>query len=436
MPHDKPSPRETALRLLGQVLESNRTLANAFEADRALAQMSVRDRALARLLLLTVLRRLGQLDDLIDRRLDNPLLGGAKAGRTARNILRLGAAQLIFLKTPPHAAVDTSVLLADTRNTRRFKDLINAVLRRIADSGSLEVKEQDAERLNTPDWMWQRWCNEFGEDTTRAIAAAQLIEPPLDISVKASPGLWTKPLDASLLPTGSLRRSVGGDVSSLPGYKAGEWWVQDAAAALPASLLGNIQRKTVVDLCAAPGGKTAQLAAMGAEVIAVDNSARRLDRLQTNLRRLRLNAASVVADATTWRPDAPCDAVLLDAPCTATGTMRRHPDVARSKSEADSARMVELQNQLLTAAVDMLSPEGLLIYAVCSLEPEEGPDRIAALLSSGAPLVPVPVTAKELPTLGEAIRPDGFLRTTPALWPDRGGLDGFFVARLKKLVAQ
>jgi 16S rRNA (cytosine967-C5)-methyltransferase len=398
--------------------------------------MSARDRAFARLLLLTVLRRLGQLDDLIDRRLDKPLLGGAKAGRTARNILRLGAAQLVFLKTPPHAAVDTSVLLADTRNTRRFKDLVNAVLRRIADTGSLEVETQDAACLNTPDWLWRRWSSEYGENGTRAIAAAHMREPPLDISVKASPELWAKRLNASLLPTGSLRRPAGGDITSLPGFSDGEWWVQDAAAVLPARLLNNVRGKTVVDLCAAPGGKTAQLVAMGAEVVAIDKSARRLDRLRSNLRRLHLAATPLVADATSWRPATPCDAVLLDAPCTATGTMRRHPDVGRSKSEADIARMVELQNQLLTAAVDMLNPGGLLIYAVCSLEPEEGPDRIMALLSNGAPLVPVPVTAKEMPTLGKAIRSDGFLRTTPAQWPDRGGLDGFFVARLKKLAAQ
>lgn len=418
------------------MLESNRTLTDALEADRQLAQMSARDRAFARLLLLTVLRRLGQLDELIDRRLDNPLLGGAKAGRTARNILRLGAAQLIFLKTPPHAAVDTSVVLADTRNTRRFKDLVNAVLRRIADTGSVEVKTQDAARLNTPDWLWRRWCSEYGEHGTRAIAAAHMRESPLDISVKASPELWAKRLNASLLPTGSLRRPAGGDITSLPGFSDGEWWVQDAAAAIPARLLGNVKGKAVVDLCAAPGGKTAQLAAMGAEVVAVDKSARRLDRLRSNLLRLQLPATPLVADATAWRPSTLCDAVLLDAPCTATGAMRRHPDIGRSKSETDIARMAELQSELLSAAVDMLTPGGLLVYAVCSLEPEEGPERIAALLASGALLVSVPVTTEELPTLGEAIRSDGFLRTTPALWPDRGGLDGFFVARLKKLAAR
>ena len=436
MPHDKDSPRATALALLDQVLETGRTLAEALEADRRLARMSARDRSFFHLLVLTVLRRLGQLDDLIDQRLEDPQLGGAKAGRTARNILRLGAAQLVFLKTPPHAAVDTSVALADTRNARRFKDLVNAVLRRIADSGSEEVEAQDAARLNTPDWLWHRWCGEYGEDRTRAIAAAHLNEPPLDISVKVSPELWAKRLQANLLPTGSLRRLAGGDIASLPGFSDGEWWVQDAAAALPARLLGNVKGKSVVELCAAPGGKTAQLAANGAEVVAVDKSARRLDRLRSNLRRLHLQATPIVADATKWRPPTPFDAVLLDAPCTATGTMRRHPDIARSKSVTDIERMAQLQSQLLTAAVDMLTPGGLLVYAVCSLEPEEGPDRIEALLASGASLVPVPITTDELPMLHEAIRPDGFMRTTPALWPDRGSLDGFFVARFKKLEAR
>ncbi len=436
MPHDTPSARDSALTLLGQVLESSRALPDAFEADRQLTQLSPRDRAYSRLLVLTVLRRLGQLDDLIDRRLDDPQLGGAKAGRTTRNILRLGTAQLVFLKIAPHAAVDTSVALADTRTTRRFKDLVNAVLRRIADTGSTEAKAQDAARLNTPDWLWHRWCGEYGEDGTRAIAAAHLNEPPLDISVKSSPKLWTRPLGASLLPTGSLRRSTGGDVTSLPGFNAGEWWVQDAAAALPARLLGNVHGKTVIDLCAAPGGKTAQLAAMGAEVVAVDKSARRLDRLKANLRRLRLSATPITADATKWRPSTPCDAILLDAPCTATGTIRRHPDVARIKSVTDIAHAIHLQDQLLTAAVDMLNPGNVLVYAVCSLEPEEGPERIASLLSSGAPLERVPILAKELPMLDQALTSDGFLRTTPALWPDRGNLDGFFVARLRKVAAR
>jgi 16S rRNA (cytosine967-C5)-methyltransferase len=435
VPNDIPSPRVIALDLLCQVLERSSALSDLLEVDPRLALMSARDRGFAHLLVLTVLRRLGQLDDLIDRRLDDPQLGGAKAGRIARNILRLGAAQLVFLKTPPHAAVDSSVVLAENRQVRRFKKLVNAVLRRISETGLTEVNSQDAARLNTPDWLWKRWCNAFGEESARAIAMTHLDEAPLDISVKASPELWAKRLEARELPTGSIRRAAGGDVVSLPGFSEGEWWVQDAAAALPARLLGNVQGKVVIDLCAAPGGKTAQLAAKGAEVVAVDKSAQRLARLQSNLNRLHLQATTVVADATTWRPDTTCDAVLLDAPCTATGTIRRHPDVARSKVETDVARMVLLQDKLLRSAVEMLSPGGTLVYAVCSLNSEEGLARISSLLNDGAPLTPTPILKNELPMLSEAITSDGFLQTTPALWSSRGGLDGFFVARLTRHTA-
>ena len=432
MLHDKSSPRAVALYLLSQVLERGRALPDLLEANPQLALMSARDRGFAHLLVLTVLRRLGQLDDLIDRKLDDPQLGGAKAGRITRNILRLGVAQLIFLKTPPHAAVDSSVVLAESKQVRRFKKLVNAVLRRISETGLTEVNSQDAARLNTPDWLWNRWCDTFGEENARSISTAHLDEAPLDISVKDSPELWAKRLSARELPTGSIRRAGVGDIVSLPGFSEGEWWVQDAAAALPARLLGNVQDKVVIDLCAAPGGKTAQLAAKGAEIIAVDKSAQRLARLQSNLNRLHLQATMVVADATTWRPDATCDAVLLDAPCTATGTIRRHPDVARSRVENDVARMALLQDKLLRSAVEMLSPGGTLVYAVCSLNWEEGPERILSLLNNGAPVTPTPILKNELPMLNEAITSDGYLQTTPALWPNRGGLDGFFVARLTR----
>ena len=432
MLHDKSSPRAVALYLLSQVLERGSALPDLLEANPRLATMSARDRGFAHLLVLTVLRRLGQLDDLIDRKLDDPQLGGAKAGRITRNILRLGVAQLIFLKTPPHAAVDSSVVLADSNQARRFKKLVNAVLRRISETGLSEVNSQDAARLNTPDWLWNRWCDTFGEENARSISISHLDEAPLDISVKDSPELWAKRLSARELPTGSIRRAGVGDIVSLPGFSEGEWWVQDAAAALPARLLGNVQDKVVIDLCAAPGGKTAQLAAKGAEIIAVDKSAQRLARLQLNLNRLHLRATTVVADATKWRPNVTCDAVLLDAPCTATGTIRRHPDVARSRVESDIARMALLQDKLLRSAVEMLSPGGTLVYAVCSLNWEEGPARILSLLNNGAPLTPTPILKNELPMLNEAITSDGYLQTTPALWPNRGGLDGFFIARLTR----
>ena len=419
------SARSVALELLDAVLRGKRALDEALADHAGLAALERRDRAFARLLVATVLRRLGQIDDVIGRCLERPL--SRRAART-RGILRLGVAQLLFIETPAHAAVDTAVALAGGPH----KKLVNAVLRRISRDGAAWRDGQDAARLNTPDWLWDSWVAAYGETTTRAIAAAHLREPPLDITAKGDVGDLAKILDAEILPTGSLRRASVGAVAELPGFADGDWWVQDAAAALPARLLGDVRGRTVIELCAAPGGKTAQLAADGARVTAIDRSKARLARLRENLHRLGLDARVVAADACDWRPEAPAEAVLLDAPCSATGTIRRHPDVARLKTPDDVARLAALQDRLLDAALDMLAPGGVLVYASCSLQPEEGPERIAALLARRADIHRVPVLASELDGAGELISTDGDLRTLPCHWADRGGMDGFFAARLKR----
>ncbi len=421
------SARAVALELLDAVLRGRRALDEALADHAGMAALERRDRAFARLLVATVLRRLGQIDDLIGRCIERRL--SRRAWRT-RDILRLGAAQLLFIETPAHAAVDTAVALADEPH----KKLVNAVLRRLARDGAAWRDGQDAARLNTPDWLWDSWVAAHGESATRAIAAAHLREPPLDITAKGTTGdarALAKVLDAEILPTGSLRRAGLGAVTELPGFADGQWWVQDAAAAMPARLLGDVKRRAVIELCAAPGGKTAQLAAGGARVIALDRSKARLARLRENLHRLRLDARVIAADACVWRPDAPADAVLLDAPCSATGTIRRHPDVARLKTPDDVARLAALQERLLDAALDMLAPGGVLVYAACSLQPEEGPERSAALLARRGDIHRVPILASELGGAGELISADGDLRALPHHWDDRGGMDGFFAARLK-----
>jgi 16S rRNA (cytosine967-C5)-methyltransferase len=299
------------------------------------------------------------------------------------------------------------------------------------------VAAQDAARLNTPDWLWHSWTAAYGEPRARAIAAAVASEPPLDISVKADAPeevrVWAERLEAEVLPTGSLRRALA-NVATLPGYAEGAWWVQDAAAAIPATLLGlpdaSLAGVQVIDLCAAPGGKTAQLAARGARVTAVDLSPARMRRLRENLARLGLAAETVVADAATWRPAAPADAVLLDAPCSATGTLRRRPDVAWLKGPEDVTKLAAVQDRLLRAALTMLRPGGTLVYCTCSLEPEEGEARIAALLAGGAAASLAPIAAAEVGGLAELVAPDGTLRTLPCQLAERGGLDGFYVARL------
>ena len=418
--------RAAAVEALGRVLRRRLTLDEALD----LTGLEERDRAFARLLVAGTLRRLGQIDDLLGQCLEHPL--PAKAA-IAGDILRIGAAQLLFLDTPAHAAVDTAVDMTRAAGLTAQVKLVNAVLRRLCREGRKMAEAQDAALLNTPAWLWQSWSEAYGEETCRAIVAAHLTEAPLDFSVKTDLAAWALVLEAEPLPTGSLRRAPGGLVTALPGFAEGAWWVQDAAAALPARLLGDVEGLTVVDLCAAPGGKTAQLAAAGAHVVALDRSAKRLEKLTANLARLSLTAETVVADAALWQPPEPLDAVLLDAPCSATGTLRRHPEAAWAKSAAEVAKLSAAQDRLLMAAVEMLKPGGKLVFCTCSLQPEEGEQRIEALLASGAPVRREAITAAEVGSLAELISPAGDLRCLPCHLGDSGGMDGFFAARLIRL---
>jgi 16S rRNA (cytosine967-C5)-methyltransferase len=424
-----PTARSVALDLIGAVLRRKRPLDDAIEDNPSMRELAGRDRAFARLLVATVLRRLGQIDTLIAGCLSMPLTARAAA---VHDILRLGVAQLLFLRTPPHAAVATSVDLAHHRGYLSHKGLVNAVLRRLSVEGPALIDQQDVPRLNTPDWLWQSWSRTYGEPVARAIAASHLREAALDLTLRDDAEIWCDKLQGILLPTGTLRRAAGGSLVALPGYAEGAWWVQDAAAALPARLFGGISGDDVVDLCAAPGGKTAQLAAAGARVTAVDRSTRRLERLVANFQRLALPIKAVAADALTWRPPRPVDAVLLDAPCSTTGAIRRHPDVPHLKVPDDVARLAVVQDNLLRAAIDMLRPGGTLIYCTCSLEPEEGPERIVGLLEAGAPVVRRRIDPNEIGVPPEWITIEGDLRTLPCHFGEFDGIDGFFCARLLK----
>ncbi len=401
-----------ALQLLRAVTDQHRSLDEAL--DRLAGEP--RDRAAAHRLAATVLRRAGTLDAVLE-----PHLRRAPPD-AVRLILRLGAAQLLLLDTPPHAAVATSVELARAQKLAPFAGLVNAVLRRVAVGGAAALAELDGPRLDTPPWLWASWGAQ-----ARAIATAHQSEAPLDLTML--PGA-PPPEGGSLLPTGSVRLPAGTRVVDLPGLAAGHFWVQDAAAALPARLLAAQPGERVADLCASPGGKTAQMAAAGAAVIAVDASEARLPRLRENLQRLGLGAEIVHADATAWRPPDLLDAVLLDAPCSATGTIRRHPDLPHIKREADLPGLTEGQDRLIEAAAKILRLGGRLVYAVCSLQPEEGAGRVRTALRAG--LRADPFSAEELALLPEARTAEGHLRTTPAMWAERGGMDGFFCARFVK----
>ncbi len=400
--------RDAAFSLLHAVLAKGAMLDTAL--DR-LPRLDPRDRAAAHRLAACVLRHAGTLDEVLD-----PFLR-RRPPDEVRQILRLGAAAFLFLESPAHAAVATSVELTKSKKLAPFSGLVNAVLRKLVAQGPGVLEELDTPRLDTPAWAWASWGTQ-----ARAIAGAHAHEAPLDIS--ALPGFT--PQGGETLPTGSYRFPPGTSVHEVPGFTEGKVWVQDAAAALPARLLTPAPGERVLDLCAAPGGKTAQLAAAGAVVTAVERDKARLATLQGNLKRLGLTAELVTADATAWRPAETFPAILLDAPCSATGTIRRHPELLHLRKPQDFARVTALQDKLLDAAAAMLAPGGRLIYAVCSLQPEEGAARIdAACARLGLKRAPL-----SLPELPEAVTPQGDIRTHPGLWPERGGMDGFFIARL------
>ena len=423
------SSRFAALTLLQAVLHKRQALDEAMEILPALKTLEKRDRAFAHMLVATALRRLGQIDAVIKACLDKP----QELKADVHDVLRLGAVQILFLATPPHAAVDTMVDLAASLNTTQpYKGLINAVLRRLTREGQEMLAKQDAARLNTPDWLWLCWRKAYGVALARQITEAHLGEALTDITVKADAAEWAEKMGARLLPTGSLRLDGSTPIAELPGFQEGEWWVQDAAAALPVKLLGDVRRKHVVDLCAAPGGKTMQLAAMGARVTAVDRSDKRLQRLKDNLVRSKLDAEIVCRDALAYAPETKADLVLLDAPCSATGTIRRHPDVVRLKGPEDVTRMTDLQRRLLDHTVNkVLAPGGSLVYAVCSLQPEEAEQQVGELLGRYPSLKRAPLRPDEIPGTAGLISPAGDLRCLPCTWPEWGGIDGFYAARLR-----
>ena len=420
--------RQLAVYLLKAVLRDKQPFDDAFaatSAKTAFADLEFRDRAFARAIAATSLRRLGQIEDLLRRFIEKPL---AAESFEARFILIAATAQLVFMEVAPHAAISRAVDQAKaSRTAHRYAGLVNAVLRKVSANAAAILAQQDAATLNTPAWLFQRWGAHYGEDTARKIAAAHLEEPPLDLSVKADAGAWAARLSGALLPWGTVRVSVKGRIEDIDCYAEGAWWVQDAAAALPALLLGDVSGKRVADLCAAPGGKTAQLAARGAHVTAVDLSASRLRRLKENLARLNLSAGVVQAHADEWTSPEPFDAVLLDAPCSATGTIRRNPDIPYLKFAADIATLAAVQARLLTHALTLLKPGGHLVYSTCSLEPEEGEAQIQKLLAAHAEMALAPIRADELGVPPEIVTPAGMLRTLPF---QAGGMDGFFAARL------
>ena len=401
--------RRAALRLLDAVLRRGETLDVAFNG----ATKDVRkfeDKALARAIAAEVLRWMVDLDGLIDSATKKPLPDDAKV----RMVLRMMLAQWLRLQTPPHAVVATGLDLLAGGPRRLAHGVFSTLTKR-------EVALPLAPTL--PEEVATRWG-----DRAASIAAGLADPPPLDLTLRdpAETEHWQVQLSADSLMPGHLRLARGDNIEKLPGFAEGAWWVQDIAASLPARLLGDGEGRHVLDLCAAPGGKTLQLAAQSWKVTALDISKRRLELLKSNLKRTGLAASTVRADALTWEPKHQFDAILLDAPCTATGTARRHPDVLHRIGARQIAEMAELQAALLDRAKGWLKPGGIFVYATCSLEREEGEDQTNAI-----DLAALPIGSQNLPA-GLEPTAEGWLRTDPGMLVEAGGLDGFFIARWSK----
>jgi 16S rRNA (cytosine967-C5)-methyltransferase len=413
----------------GHALDDALPVADRLRDGQAL---EARDRAFARLMAATVLRRLASLEAVLARFMERPL--PVTASRP-RSILLVGAAQVLLIGTPAHAAINLAVeQCRRDPKAQRFDKLANAVLRRVAGEGPAVLAGLDSPKCDIPDWLWRRWAEAYGEETARRIAGASLTEAALDITAKSDAASWAERLGGVLLSTGSIRLAEAGRIEELAGFADGAWWVQDAAAALPARLLGPIAGLEVADLCAAPGGKSAELAAAGARVTAVDQSPERLKRLADNMARLGLSdrVNAVAADIAVWEPGRQFDAVLLDAPCLSTGTIRRHPDLLHLKRLSDLRRIVALQSVLIERAGRMVKPGGRLVYCVCSLEPEEGEGVVEGFLAANPSFRREPILPAEIGGEAQWITEAGDLRTLPFHAPAPGieGMDGFFAARL------
>ena len=428
--------RLAAQLVIADVIVGGHTLDDRFVPGAIpwrLAGLDGRDTSLVRSIATVAVRRLGTIRHLLADLLEK---GMPRNSGTLEWVLIAGAAQVIFLDLPDHAVVDLAV-----RATRLdakaapYAGLVNAVLRNLARTREAAQASGPAITLDTPAWLANRWRKNWGEDTATAIAAMNQCEPTLDITVRDDAEGWAQRLGGIALPNGSVRVESHAPVVDLEGYADGAWWVQDAAASLPARLLNVQAGERVLDLCAAPGGKTAQLAATGAQVTALDRSAERLKLLTANLARLNMAADLVVADAVSWSAE-PFDAVLVDPPCSATGTIRRHPDVAWTKRPGDLETLVVLQSKMLDRAASLVKPGGRLVYCTCSIEPEEGEQQIAALLRRNPDMRRDPVAAGESGIPAECLTADGELRTLPSHWPNANprmaGMDGFFAARLRR----
>ena len=420
-------PRTLAADIMEDVIIRKIPFDTSFSKRLKVRNLSKRDRAFCFNLVLTTLRRGGQIDDLIDTCLERPL--GTK-GERAMILLRLGVAQIIFMDIKPYAAVDTSVRLAERRKLGHYKKLINAILRKLAKEGLAVAETQDAEKLHTPAWLWKSWEKVYGATTCYNMAKVHQAQPPLDITVKKDPEDWATKLSGTNIFGNTVRLNQSQSIESLPGYSEGDWWVQDLAATIPVMLFGDVRNSNVADFCAAPGGKTAQLLSRGAKVTAIESSHMRVSLLEQNMKRLKLEPKFVVKDACSWQPKKPLDAVLIDAPCSSTGTLRRNPDIFYTKTKKDIEKLTGIQLALIKAAKNIVKTGGLIVFSTCSLLTQEGADLIESVLLEDKALSRAPISAEEFGLIPDIVTEIGDLRTLPFHYSNLGGMDGFYAVRL------
>ncbi|KQV72983.1 RsmB/NOP family class I SAM-dependent RNA methyltransferase [Rhizobium sp. Root1220] len=430
--------RAAAAKILAAVVDRKLPLDGALDHEHgnpAYKALNEGDRALTRAILNTTLRHLPRIEAAISLLLDSPLPEGARA---LQHVLSVAAAQILYLDVPDHAAVDLAVEQANhDPRSRRFAKVANAVLRRLGREKE-DILAQISVISPMPDWFIERLEKSYGKQVARAISESQLEPAAIDLSVKSDAEGWARKLNGYVLPTGGVRLAAfAGGIPSLDGFEEGAWWVQDAAASIPARLFGDLTDKRVADLCAAPGGKTAQLILAGGTVVAVEQSENRIKRLRSNLDRLGLEAETIATDLTRYQPEELFDAILLDAPCSSTGTTRRHPDVLWTKGPEDIAKLAALQERLLRHAITLLKPNGTIVFSNCSLDPEEGEEVIRRVLADTPAVERFPIEPSRWPGLEAAISPLGDFRTTPDMLTAPAGfapgLDGFYAAVLRRV---
>jgi len=424
--------KKLAFTVLNNVFIKKMTLCEAFRMDKPRYDaLHPQDRSFVRLLILSVLKHTTEIDLVLQRFLYEKITD--LRPNTLINVFRLGVAQFAFLKIAPYSVVHTTVDLVEAEGIAHQKSLVNTVMRRITTEGFPEIELEDSVKVNTPEWLWKEWTADYGEEVTKQIAATLFNDAPLDISVRKDPEKWAKTLGGTLLPAGSIRKNDENAAFFTEDFSEEEWWTQNASDSLPVKLLGDIRDKDVIDLCSAPGYKTAQLVAGKANVVAVERFATRLKQLQENMNKLGFEVETVVADGTVWKPEKLADILLLDAPSTSTGTIRHKPDILYLKNKKDQDTSVSLQRNLLTNAVKMLKDGGVLLYCVNSLQKAEGERQFDWILDNDLPLKPYPIRADEIEGISEMVTKRGELRALPYHWEEQGGIDGMYVARFVKV---